>query len=1242
MSTPPPTDGAAPAPAAPAHVPAAILPPFGLHGTTSAFDRSQEEWSEYAERLVHYFVANDITGEEKRRAILLNAVGASDNALATPVPTPVHKMVSRKPQLVRQQGSKSECYRCGGSHHHSSCPCKEFVCHFCKKKGHLAKKCRQKNKSRTEHTNTVTEEEIQTGDDAEYTMFQICSGRHTPYKVIITANGKPLSMEIDTGASVSVVGKVMFETFRKGESILELQTTSVRLQTYTGEAIPVLGVAQVPVEHNGQRLTLPLIVTSGSGSPLLGRDWLSALRLDWKTIFSLSKTLTLQQVLDKYPEVFKDGLGELKGMEAKIHIDKDERPRFFKARQVPFALRHLVEEELDRLLSLDVIQPVQFSDWAAPVVPVRKSDGRVRLCGDYKITVNRAAKLDRYPIPRIEELFTSLAGGKAFSKLDLSHAYLQIPLDVESRRYVTINTHRGLFEYKRLPFGGASAPSIFQRVMENLLQGISGVCVYIDDILITGTTESEHLDNLAQVLQRLQSAGMRLKKEKCGFLLPSVSYLGHVISSDGLHTEESKVRAIVDAPEPQNVGELRSFLGMVNYYGKFLPDLATVLSPLYKLLQGSIGWSWGRKQRESFNRVKDLLRSGRVLTHFNDQLPLVLACDASPYGLGAVLSHRMPNGVEKPVGFASRTLSKAERNYSHLDKEALAIIYGVKRYHQYLHGRSFEIKTDHKPLTHILSETSATPTMASGRIQRWALILGSYDYEIQYKEGKAMANADALSRLPLQTTHSEVPQPPELVHLVEYLDSTPLSCTQIRTWTDHDPILSRVRRWVQEGWPAQDRRNQEDLQPYVRRRDELSTEGGCVLWGSRVVMPEKGRKRALELLHVAHPGIVRMKSLARGYMWWPSMNNDIELRVKQCTTCQSSRKMPPVAPLHQWVRSDKPWSRIHIDYAGPLDGKMFLLMIDSHSKWLEVHATTSSTAAVTIELMRKSFASLGLPEVVVSDNAATFTSEEFALFLKRNGIRHVRSPPYHPASNGMVERVVQTFKDSLSRFKSGTLSTKLSRFLLWYRITPHSSTGTSPAEMMWGRRLRSQLDLLRPDSRRSASETEDRQKLVHDAHARPRQFALQDTVYARNYGSGPLWLPGLVVGLRGSAMYDIQLSDKRVIRRHVDQLRSRVRNSGEDAGPSDDMLDDLASGDRSEALPGGSDSGRVDETSSGDSLVVPAESAVTPATDSAESFEQPDNTTEQSTEDSSETVVRRSTRVRQPPVRFGEQCYAVN
>lgn len=223
------------------------------------------------------------------------------------------------------------------------------------------------------------------------------------------------------------------------------------------------------------------------------------------------------------------------------------------------------------------------------------------------MTVNGAAKLDKYPLPSIEELFTSLAGGKAFTKLDLSHAYLQVPLEEKSQHYVAINTHKGLFVYKRLPFGLASAPFIFQRAMESLLQGIPSVCVYIDDILITGTSEQEHFDNLAQVLQKLEAAGIRLKKEKCALMLPSISYLGHVITAEGLHTAENKVKAVEEAPESHDVSELRSFLGMVNYYAKFLPNLATVLSPLYLLLQQTATWRWGPEQRKAFCDVKDLL-----------------------------------------------------------------------------------------------------------------------------------------------------------------------------------------------------------------------------------------------------------------------------------------------------------------------------------------------------------------------------------------------------------------------------------------------------------------------------------------------------------------------------------------------------------------------------------------------------------------------------------------------------------
>ena len=239
--------------------------------------------------------------------------------------------------------------------------------------------------------------------------------------------------------------------------------------------------------------------------------------------------------------------------------------------------------------------------------------------------------------------------------------------------------------------------------------------------------------------------------------------------------------------------------------------------------------------------------------------------------------------------------------------------------------------------------------------------------------------------------------------------------------------------------------------------------------------------------------------------------------MKKCTVCQLSRKNPPAAPAHPWPAPDKPWTRLHIDYAGQLEGKMFLLITDAYSRWMKIHETDTSTSSATIELLRRSFASLGLPEVVVSDNATAFTSSEFNDFLKRNGIRHILTPPYHPASNGLVERSVQTFKEGLKRLKKGSLNTRLMRFLFKYRTTPHSSTGVSPAELMYERKLRSQLDLLKPSPTEVADKTQNRQE------TKTRSFNVGDCVYARNYSRGPKWLPGQVVQVEGSVLYQVNL-----------------------------------------------------------------------------------------------------------------------
>ena len=285
--------------------------------------------------------------------------------------------------------------------------------------------------------------------------------------------------------------------------------------------------------------------------------------------------------------------------------------------------------------------------------------------------------------------------------------------------------------------------------MECILQGIEGVACYIDDIIITGRTTKEHLDRLEEVLKRLAQHGVKARKDKCRFLQDSVEFLGHMIDAKGIHTTPDKLQAIVDAPSPQNVTELRSFLGLLNYYGKFISQSATILHPLNALLCKNVKWRWTPQCQESFEQAKRALSSSSLLVHYDPALPIRLAADASVYGIGAVIAHVLPDGSERPVAFASRTLTSAERNYSQIEKEALALVYGVKRFHTYLYGRHFILVTDHKPLKTILSPKKGIPTLAAARLQRWAWILSAYHYDIEFRPTNEHGNADGLSRLPL-------------------------------------------------------------------------------------------------------------------------------------------------------------------------------------------------------------------------------------------------------------------------------------------------------------------------------------------------------------------------------------------------------------------------------------------------------------------------------------------------------------
>ena len=701
---------------------------------------------------------------------------------------------------TRHRKRNISCYRCGGPHMAPQCKHRDVICHYCKKQGHFASVCRSKaqqspretasqprkskesnNKKPAKSTNFV--EVVPSDSDNEYDMYALSDEQSDPYLLDVELNGIPIQMTLDTGAAVSIINESTYNDLRSRSSISALQPSHSKLRTYTGHLIEVMGTVQIKVRYDKKECCLPVHVVKGSGPNLVGRDWLAHLEVNLEVNVVDKQSESLQKLLDHYSSVFSEELGCLKGTSIKLDVYPDAKPMFYKARTVPLAHRELVERELDDLQSKGIISPVQFSSWAAPIVPVLKKNGKMRLCGDYKLTINQVSPTDTYPLPLIEEIFSNLSGGTLFSKLDLSNAFLQLPLDDESKQYLSINTHKGLFRYNRLPFGVASAPSIFQRNIDSVLQGMKHVSAYIDDILVTGTTLQEHLQNLEEVFKRLQTAGLHLNKQKCFFLRERVVYLGHVIDKDGLHPIEAKVQAIKDAPEPVNLTQLRSFLGLINYYNKFLPNLSSTLTPLYSLLNKQQKWHWGTDQQKAFQAAKDALQSDSLLVYYDPQKPLVLACDASEYGIGAVLSHIVDGNQEKRVAYISRTLSAAEKKYSQLEKEALVIIFAVKKFHRYLIGRHFMIESDHQPLKSLFGENNKIPQMASSRIQRWAIVLSAYTYTIRYKPGKQLSNADALSRLPSPVTTTQDCVPEDVVMVINHLSSTCVSAASIKEWT---------------------------------------------------------------------------------------------------------------------------------------------------------------------------------------------------------------------------------------------------------------------------------------------------------------------------------------------------------------------------------------------------------------------------------------------------------------------------
>lgn len=572
---------------------------------------------------------------------------------------------------------------------------------------------------------------------------------------------------------------------------------------------------------------------------------------------------------------------------------------------------------------------------------------------------------------------------------------------------------------------------------------------------------------------------------------------------------------------PENKDEVRSFVGLINYYGRFFRDLSTVLYPLNNLLKNEVPFEWSKQCEKSFQAVKRQMQAETCLVHYSPELPLVLATDASPYGVGAVLSHIYPDGSERPIQFASQTLNRTQQAYLHVDKEAYAIIFGVKKFFQFLYGRRFVLVTDNQAVTKIFGEHKGLPVMSALRMQHYATYLQSFDYEIRFRKSANHANADALSRIPLKLADADnVIEESDLVELHQ-IETLPLTAAELAQATAEDSSVKKLIQGVKYGVLV------EGKDRFGIDQSEFAMQKGCLLRGIRVYVPPSLRKRVLEELHSTHFGATRTKSLARGYCWWNGMDSAIEEMIANCVECQSVRREPTKMPLHCWEAPTAPFQRVHVDFAGPFMDTYFFILVDAFTKWPEVRVCSSITADSTIRMCREMFSTFGVPSVLVSDHGVQFTSEQFQQFLRMNGIVHKMGAPYHPATNGQAERYVQTLKQKLKSLKctKAQLNVELCNILLTYRKMIHPATGQSPAMMMFGRQIRSRIDLMLPKN-----------EVVDAKNHTVREFKDGDRVRVRDFLSTDKWKFGKIAEKVGKLRYAVRLDDGRCWERHIDHI----------------------------------------------------------------------------------------------------------
>ena len=1041
-------------------------------------------------------------------------------------------------QKFKTQGAKPRpdqvlCKFCAQTHTPKKelCPAWGKECNKCKKMNHFSKCCPPKVKRRIHgvdvQPDTESEEEIISAVSTTQTINSVSAG---PIYAEMELDGKPVKFQVDCGATVNVIPvKYVDKPLEQSENILHM---------YNESQLNPLGKRRLSLRNvtSRKKYSVEFEVVKEDLTPLLSRKAAEQMNLitvnygNFKQLHSV--TPRSDNMLHKYSSVFDDStIGDLPG-KVSIVVDEHAKPVQCPPRKVPVSVKPKLKEELSNLVDLKVITPVtEPTDWCSQISVQSKKNGNLRICLDPR-SLNEALCRERYPLKTMDDVLPQLAKAKLFSKLDLAHGYWHCTLDNQSSYLTTFITPFGRYRWLRLPFGLNVSSEIFQRKLDESLEGLDGVLCVADDILVYGDTEESHDKNLENLLKTCQQKNIKLNKKKSVFKTTEVEFLGHVVTSEGLKPDPKKVEAILQMENPTDVAGIRRLQGTVTYLAKFLPRLSTVLEPLRRLTHQGEQWQWTEEQDKAMSELKKLVTTAPVLAYYDPAKELTIQCDASSTGLGAVLLQD-----EHPLAYASRALSDTETGYAQIEKECLAMVFALERFHQYTFGRKTTVHTDHKPLEMIVRKPLYK---APKRLQGMLLRLLQYDIEVIYKKGTEMHIADMLSRayLPLDPHHKDQFS---RVNAVCHLRISEQRLRDLQQATKEDKNLTMLKNVILQGWPDTKETLPTQVTPYFSYREELTVHDGLVFKGERVVVPESLRKPFKEQLHSSHLGGESMLRRARECIFWPNMASDIKQIADTCEACQTFPKTQQKEPMIA-IETEYPWEKVGVDIF-TLRNKDYLITVDYFSGFWEVDLLRSATSTTVIDKLKPHFARNGIPSVLISDNGPQFVSQEFLDFASNWDFEHCTSSPHHPKGNGKVESAVKAAEKMLT--KCAMSHTDPCIALLEIRNTPTQGTGSSPAQRLLNRRTRTLIPAT--DSKLAPRGTEymiDSMKLKHNKRLQAKQYnkgareqpSLEegDTVRLKPYKLGQKeWQKGMVTKRLDERSYEVETTSGTLRRNRV-------------------------------------------------------------------------------------------------------------